>query len=124
MPQPQARDVRFTDSYIEDRSGGLKSPDVGDKRKAWGACGWGGHNYGVQKFRSGDGRLGDAELLCVTAVIMSALYLSQPIKSLCGADAHCIETLRSPLACAPEEVPVDQDSARPRIVDVKGALTW
>src|SRR6266566_8273007 len=35
MPQPQARDVRFTDSYIEDRSGGLKSPDVGDKRKAW-----------------------------------------------------------------------------------------
>src|SRR5438132_12209014 len=64
MPQPQARDVRFTDSYIEDRSGGLKSPDVGDKRKAWGgACGWGGHNYGVQKLRSGDGRLGDAELL-------------------------------------------------------------
>ena len=117
MPQPQARDVRFTDSYIEDRSGGLKSPDVGDKRKAWGAPA-----AGV------DIIMASRSYALVTGgwvtPNMSALYLSQPIKSLCGADPHCIETLRSPLTCAPEEVPVDQDSARPRVVDVKGALTW
>jgi len=55
------------------------------------------------------------------------VWPSQRVLGFCYRflDAQSIEALRtSPLTCAPEELPVDQNSARPRVVDVKRALTW